>query len=67
MTFKERIENNLAIWMAGVIVTGFVAGFGAYQAILSIAHLEVVQKGQGSALTEIIRREGQYFVIKYVD
>ena len=56
MTLKERIENNLAIWFLGAIVTGFLAGVGAYQGILSIAQLEVVQKGAGSQFTGPVKK-----------
>jgi hypothetical protein len=56
MTLKERIENNLTIWFLGAIVTGFVAGVGAYQGILSIAQLEVVQKGVGSQFTGSVKK-----------
>jgi len=44
MTFKERIENDPIAWLIGVAFTAFITGIGAYQGILEIAKLEVVQK-----------------------
>lgn len=41
---KEKIENNLTLWLLGVMFTGFGAGLGVYQGILEIAHLEVLSK-----------------------
>ena len=42
MGLKERIENNLVIWFLGALLTGFLSGVGTYEAVLRIAHLDVV-------------------------
>jgi hypothetical protein len=44
MSFKERIEDNAALWLLGTLLTGFIAGLGAYKGILEIAQLAVVPK-----------------------
>lgn len=44
MSLKEKIENNIAMFFLGTIITGFLAGIGTYKAILEIAKLEVVHK-----------------------
>jgi len=45
MPFRQQIENNPVLWLIGTAVTAFVAGFGAYRAILSVARQETVQAG----------------------
>ncbi len=44
MNFRERIEDNLVVWLLGTLLTGFLAGVGAYKAILETAQLEVVPR-----------------------
>jgi hypothetical protein len=39
MTLKERVENNVVVFLLGSLVTGFVAGFGAHQVIMGMAGL----------------------------
>jgi len=45
MNLRERIENNLTLWLLGVAVSSFIAGIGAYKGILEIAKLDTIQKG----------------------
>lgn len=42
-SLRTRIENNLVLWALGSLLTGFVAGFGAYETILKTAQLETVR------------------------
>lgn len=44
MNLRERIENNLTVWLLSTLTVGFLAGIGAYKAILEIAQLEVIPK-----------------------
>jgi hypothetical protein len=46
MGLKEQVQNNAAIWFLGAIITGFLAGIGAYKGILQIAKSEVISQGQ---------------------
>lgn len=46
MNMRERIENNLAVVFLATLVTGFLAGIGAYEAILRMAHLRVISAAQ---------------------
>ncbi len=71
MNLKEKIENNLTIWILGVLLTGFLAGLGTYKGILKIANLEVVSKSKTKSKTDpniywmkikkIQLSEGDYF------
>lgn len=36
MPFKEKIENNLVLFTLGLLATGFIAGFGAYKALVEV-------------------------------
>ena len=44
MTLKQRIEDSAVVFFLGALVAGFVAGIGAYKAVIEIAQLEVVSK-----------------------
>jgi hypothetical protein len=46
MSLKDRIENNVTVWLLGSLLTGFLAGIGTYKAILEIAHLKVVSASE---------------------
>ena len=41
---KEKIENNIAVWMLGTLLTGFMAGIGTYEGALKIMNLETINK-----------------------
>ncbi len=41
---KEKIENNIVVWMLGTLLTGFLAGIGTYEGALKIMRLETVSK-----------------------
>ena len=42
MSLRERIENNITVWLLGTLLTGFLAGIGAYKAIIEIAQLKTI-------------------------
>jgi hypothetical protein len=44
-SLKERIEENAVVIFCGALITGFVAGIGAYKTQLEINDKEVVAKG----------------------
>ncbi len=46
MSLREKIENNLAIWMFGALGAGFLAGIGTYKSIMDIAQLDVIPKSR---------------------
>lgn len=50
MNLREKIEDNLAIWLLGALFSGFVGGIGAYRAVLEMAQLEVISKAKLEAL-----------------
>lgn len=51
-SLKARIERNPWFFLAGALVAGFTAGFGAYQIILEVAQLEIISRSKLEKLTE---------------
>jgi hypothetical protein len=43
-SLKERFDDNFALGILAILLTGFLAGIGAYKAIIEIAKLEIVPK-----------------------
>jgi hypothetical protein len=41
---KEKIENNVVVWMLGTLLTGFLAGIATYKSALEIQGLETIGK-----------------------
>lgn len=46
MSLREKIEDNLTVWLLSTLLAGFIAGIGTYKAILEIAQLEVVSRAR---------------------
>lgn len=44
MSIKRKIEENVTVWFLGTLVAAFIAGFGAYRAILEVSIPEVVSQ-----------------------
>ena len=44
MTIRTLVERNVVIWLLGTLVTGFVAGWGAYETILAVAGRKLVSE-----------------------
>ena len=59
MGLKERVENNAAVFFAGAIVAGFLAGIGAYQGIIKFAKLEIVSQNQ-LARVEMLEKKDRF-------
>jgi len=56
-SLKERIENNLVVFFLGALLTGFLAGIGAYQAALKlIDYRPVSNESQRAQRAELDRR-----------
>lgn len=53
MRFKEIVENNPFIWLAGVAVAAFSLGYGAREALLRDGGRESVLKGSYVLKAEI--------------
>ncbi len=34
MTWKDKVENNITLFVLGLLATGFASGFGAYKLLL---------------------------------
>lgn len=50
----DLIKNDPVIWFLAAIVTGFIAGFASYRAILAVGAHEVVKKAHiCSSLTSL--------------
>jgi len=43
-TIKENIEDNITLWMLGILLTGFIAGLATYDGALRIMRLETISK-----------------------
>ncbi len=50
MNLREKIENNLVIWLLGALFSGFGAGIATYKAVLDMAQLEVISRAKLEAL-----------------
>jgi hypothetical protein len=50
----DIIKDDPLWWILGALVTGFVAGWGAYAAILAVGAFEVVRKGSWVAKSDIV-------------
>lgn len=46
MTFRERVEEKPTFWLLSMLLAGFIAGTGTYEAIIRIAQLEVISKAE---------------------
>ncbi len=44
MTFKEKVENNVIIWLLGTLLVGFLSGIATYKGILEIAGQTTISK-----------------------
>jgi hypothetical protein len=60
MSFKERVENNVVVWLLGTLFAGFLAGIGTYQTLLEIAKLAVISKDRLSTLEQSADRNGSF-------
>lgn len=52
MTLKERIEQNVVIWLLGTLLAGFSSGFAAYRVIQEIGGWEPISKWELKKLQE---------------
>ncbi len=50
----QAIQNDPLFWALSAVATGFIAGFGAYRAILSVGAHEVVKKGSYVLRSDIV-------------
>ena len=53
-TVPEAIAHSPTFWALGLLVTGFVCGFSAFQAILAVGAHEVIRKGTYVLKSEVI-------------
>ena len=54
---KEKIENNIVVWLLGTLLTGFMAGIGTYEGALKIMGLETINKDRLSVLEKVSKNE----------
>ena len=59
MSFEDKVKNNVVIWLMGVAVAGFAAGFGAYQTIITVSQNEIVSKSEKAQLKQKITDKDQ--------
>ena len=59
-TIREKIENNLIVWLLGALLMGFLSGIGTYKAALEIMKLETISEDRLKILTEgVMQGSGQ--------
>jgi hypothetical protein len=64
-SLKERIENNLVVFFLGALLTGFLAGLGAYQGALKLVdYTTVSNESQRAQKTELDKRGKEIAVLK---
>lgn len=51
-TLRQQVEENVVVWLLGVLLTGFLAGIGTLKAIHEFAGLETVPKSDRKAYEE---------------
>jgi hypothetical protein len=50
----DLIKNDPVLWFLAAIVTGFIAGFSSYRAILAVGAFEVVKKGSYLLKSDVV-------------
>jgi len=56
MTIRERVEQNIAVWLLGTLLTGFLSGIAAYKAIQEMAGLKTLTAAEHRELeSEVVR------------
>jgi len=48
MGIRKSVEENVAVWLLGTLLAGFLAGIGTYKGIIEIAELTTVPKAKAS-------------------
>jgi hypothetical protein len=67
MSLKEKIEKNLALWVLGLLLAGFLAGVGAYKTMLEITNQETVVKGTVIKKSDLVGSILKSEIIKELD
>lgn len=52
MTLRQKVENNLAIWLLSMLLSGFLAGFAAYQTILEVSGRVTVSEAEYDSMVQ---------------
>ena len=50
----DLIKNDPVLWFLAAIITGFIAGFGAYRAIIAVGAHELVRKGSYILKSDVV-------------
>jgi len=50
VTLKERVEENIVLWLLGSLLTGFLSGIATYRTVQEIGGLEPISKTEYTAL-----------------
>ena len=57
MNIRDRVEQNVTIWLLGTLLTGFLAGFGAYKTILVVSGRTTISIEKLQVLEEFRHKE----------
>lgn len=52
MTLKERVEENVVLWLLGSLFTGFLSGIAAFRSIQEIGDLQPIPRSEYNSLKE---------------
>ena len=59
MSIKDSIEKNPVIWILGMLLAGFTAGFSAYKTILVVSKAEVISQNEFDRLMQLERKNSE--------
>ena len=57
-TLKEKIENHLGLYTAGIAISSFLVGFGAYPVVVPRNNLNAVDTTKECDWKTIAKKEG---------
>ncbi|MDH3348638.1 MAG: hypothetical protein OEM02_11150 [Desulfobulbaceae bacterium] len=64
---KDKIENNITLWLLGTLFTGFMAGIGTYEGALKIMNLQKINTDRLTILEEKSKNQSTYNFNKHID
>ena len=66
-TFKQKVESNPVIAILVAATSGFAAGFGAYQSVLSIGTCDVVKAGSYVMKSDVVGKLRRHEAVKEME
>jgi hypothetical protein len=60
VTLKERVEENVTVWLLGSLLSGFLAGIATFRTVQEIGGLEPISKSEYQELQRKVSDEGAH-------